>query len=92
MTVWMALTCPSCQSTDVVRNGKTRQGKQRYLCRNIECHRCTFIADYTHNGYKPEVKQTITEMAINGSGIRDTARVLSISTHTVMKELKKKNL
>ncbi len=91
MTVWIAVTCPSCNSTDVIRNGKTRQGKQRYLCRNQECPRCTFIADYTHNGYKPEVKRKITEMAVNGSGIRDTARVLSISTHTVMKELKKKN-
>jgi transposase-like protein len=30
-------------------------------------------------------------MAVNSSGIRDTARVLKISTHTVMSELKKKN-
>ncbi|WP_028954006.1 IS1-like element transposase [Synechocystis sp. PCC 7509] len=28
-------------------------------------------------------------MALNGSGIRDTARVLHISTSTVIKELKK---
>ena len=91
MTVWIAVTCPGCHSTDVVRNGKSRQGKQRYRCRNSECPRCTFIRDYDHNGYKPEVKQKISEMAVNGSGIRDTARVLSISTHTVMKELKKKN-
>ena len=31
-------------------------------------------------------------MAVYGSGIRDTARVLSISTNTVMKELKKESL
>ena len=91
MTVWIAVTCPSCHSTDIVKNGKSKQGKQRYCCRNHQCPRCTFILDYTHNGYKPEVKQTISEMAVNGSGIRDTARVLSISTHTVMKELKKKS-
>ena len=30
-------------------------------------------------------------MAINGSGIRDTARVLKISTTTVMETLKKKS-
>ena len=29
-------------------------------------------------------------MAINGSGVRDTARVLNISASTVMSELKKK--
>ena len=28
-------------------------------------------------------------MAVNGSGVRDTARVLKISTNTVLKELKK---
>ena len=31
-------------------------------------------------------------MALNGSGIRDTSRVLGISTNTVMSELKKNNL
>jgi len=90
MTVWIAVTCPDCNSTDIVKNGKTPQGKQRYLCRNAQCLRRTFIRDYTHDGYKREVKQKIAEMAVNGSGIRDTARVLSISTHTVMKELKKR--
>lgn len=85
MTVWIAVTCPGCKSTNVVKNGKSRQGKQRYRCRNCECPRCTFILDYEQNGNKPEVKQKITEMAVNGSGIRDTARVLSVSTYTVMK-------
>jgi transposase-like protein len=31
-------------------------------------------------------------MAMNASGIRDTARVLKISATTVISELKKKNL
>ena len=38
----------------------------------------------------PEVKRKIIEMAVNGSGIRETARVLDISTATVINELKKK--
>ena len=37
MTVWIAVTCSGCHSTDVIRNGKTSNGKQRYLCRNNEC-------------------------------------------------------
>ena len=32
------------------------------------------------------------DMAMNASGIRDTARVLHVSPTTVIKELKKKNL
>jgi transposase-like protein len=36
------------------------------------------------------VKKQVTEMALNGSGVRDTARVLGISKDTVLSELKKK--
>jgi transposase-like protein len=36
-----------------------------------------------------EVKAQISDMAVNGSGIRDTARVLKISPTTVIEELKK---
>ncbi len=38
----------------------------------------------------PEIKAQIIDMALHGSGIRDTARVLGISIDTVMNELKKK--
>jgi transposase-like protein len=34
----------------------------------------------------------IVEMALNASGIRDTARVLHVSPTTVIKELKKRQL
>jgi hypothetical protein len=33
----------------------------------------------------------LSDMAVNGSGIRDPARVLKISPTTVIEELKKKN-
>jgi transposase-like protein len=54
------------------------------------CERGTFICDYSYAGYSLQVKQQIGEMAINGSGIRDTARVLGISPTTVIENLKKK--
>jgi IS1 family transposase len=44
---------------------------------------------YSYNGRLPEVKQQVVDMALNGSGIRDTARVLKISPSTVIKTLKK---
>ena len=37
------------------------------------------------------IKQQIVDMAMNASGIRDTARVLHVSPTTVIKELKKKS-
>jgi len=44
--------------------------------------------DYTYPGQSPEVKRQIVDMAMNASGIRDTARVLHVSPNTVIKELK----
>ena len=81
------LHCPHCQSTDMVRCGNTRQGKQRYRCRECrEGRGRTFLLDYSDAGQSPQVKEKIVEMAMNASGIRDTARVLKISPNTVMKE------
>jgi insertion element IS1 protein InsB len=81
--------CPSCSSDDVVRQGQSSEGKQRYKCRNPECCCSTLIRHYTYRGYLPQVKQEIVEMALNGSGIPDTTRVLKISRTTVMETLKK---
>jgi insertion element IS1 protein InsB len=81
--------CPECGSNDVVKHGRSQAGKQRYQCRNSECQRSPFIQAYAYRGYRPEVNPQITEMAMNGSGIRDTARVLKISPTTVIEALKK---
>ncbi|MBD3886830.1 IS1 family transposase [Phormidium tenue FACHB-886] len=83
--------CPDCGSDDVVKHGRSEAGKQRYKCRNSECRRSTFIQAYGYRGYLPEVKQQIADMALNGSGIRDTARVLRTSPTTVIEELKKRS-
>ena len=82
--------CPTCGSNDVVKHGQSETGKQRYKCRNSECNRSTFMRDYIYRGYLPDVKQQIADMAVNGSGIRDTARVLKISPTTVIEALKKR--
>jgi transposase-like protein len=38
------------------------------------------------------MKQQVIDMSLNGSGVRDMARVLGISPTTVIHELKKKGL
>lgn len=83
--------CPECNSTDIVKHGQLASGQQRYRCRNGACARVTFIGHYQNRGYMLEVKEAVVEMALNGSGIRDTARVLKISPSTVISELKKRN-
>ena len=80
-----------CQGTDIVKHGKSKQGKQRYKCRETAGDRRTFILHYADHGQSRLVKQQIVDMALNGSGVRDTARVLHVSPSTVIRKLKKKN-
>ena len=89
--VLIPVSCPQCGETHVVKRGRTEQGKQRYLCVNPDCPKKTFLLDYSYNGALPDVKAKVIAMAVNGSGIRDTARVLEISPTTVIGEIKKKN-
>ena len=81
---------PYCQGTDIVRHGTTPEGKQRYRCRACPDHGRTFLLEYAYAGHSPDVKRQIVDMALNASGIRDTARVLHVSPTTVLKELKKR--
>ena len=82
--------CPECESQEVARYGWQANGEQRYRCNNGDCERRIFLGRYHHRGRLPAVKRQIVDMALNGSGIRDTARVLGVSAMTVMSTLKKK--
>ena len=83
---------PNCQGEQIGRRGKTDTGKQRYRCQNEECSHQSFLLDPAYKGRLPEIKQQGIEMSLNGSGIRDTARVLQISMATVINALKKRGL
>ena len=85
-----AIRCPHCYSEAVVKYGQASNGKARYRCQRAdECGR-TFLRAYAYPGRTPQVKRQIVEMALNGSGVRDTARVLQVSPSTVISELKKR--
>jgi transposase-like protein len=87
------LHCPYCRETDIVKHGLSSEGKQRYRCRACcEGRGRTFLLEYTYAGQSSAVKQQIVDMALNASGIRDTARVLHVSPTTVINELKKRRL
>lgn len=92
MSVLIALKCSHCQSEEVIRHGKSSNGKQRFRCLNAECPYQTFSLDLAYPGRQREVKQQIVEMTLNGSGVRDISRVLRVSSATVLKELKKNSV
>ena len=52
----------------------------------VACRYCQINCCY--NAHKPGTKEKIVDMAMNGSGVRDTGRVLKISISTVMSTLK----
>jgi insertion element IS1 protein InsB len=86
----VAVQCPECSRPAVVKYGQQPNGEQRYRCNNPSCQRRIFLLQYHNPGWVPGVKQHMVEMALNGSGIRDTARVLGVSPTTVTTTLKKK--
>ena len=81
--------CPHCHSSEVIKAGKQANGTQRYQCQNGRCTRRIFLLQYQDRGRVPEIRRQVVDMALNGSGIRDTARVLRISPTTVIAVLKK---
>ena len=86
----IAVSCPDCHSTQVIRAGKQPNGTQRYRCQNPTCERTIFQLTHVAHGRLPETQRQIVEMTLNGSGIRDTARVLRVSPVTVLRVLKKR--
>ncbi len=77
--------CKYCGCSDVVRYG-TQNGVQRLRCK--DCKRI-FKNEYMYMANETGIKEQIVDMAINGSGIRDTGRVLGIAKNTVIAALKK---
>ncbi len=73
-----------------MKSGRNAHGTQRYRCQNPACKTKTFMLEYRYRAYQLGIKEQAVEMAINGSGIRDTARVLHINKNTVISTLKKK--
>ncbi len=77
-----SITCPACSSLNIKKNGINKQRKQRYRCK-----RCgkQFIVKYSYRAYLKHIRELIVPMSLNGSGIRDTARVLRVSATTVIR-------
>ena len=89
MKQYIQIACPHCDGEDLVTNGHSENGIQRYRCKRC---RKSFQWEYRSRAWLPEVKQQIVEQTLNSSGIRDISRNLGIAKNTVIAELKKKSL
>ena len=68
--------CRYCESESIYKHGYARSGEPRYRCR--DCQR-SFQLYYHNVANRDGFPETIVEMEINGSGVRDTSRVLGVS-------------
>jgi len=89
MTYYQEIVCPDCGNNHIMKAGRSASGVQRYRCDNAECTTKSFMLEYRYRAYEPGIKAQLVDMAINGSDIRDTARVLKIDKNTVISTLKK---
>lgn len=79
----MKIKCNFCSGT-CIKNGFQSNGTQRYKC--SVCKRRQ-QSDYCYNAYKNNINQDIIQFTKEGLGIRSTARILQISTTTLLKRI-----
>ena len=84
--VTLTLSCLHCTSTDVMRFGRTRTGKQRY-----RCHACgrTFCDNPTPRQTDPVRKEQILAAYQERASMRGVARIFGVSRNTLAGWLKK---
>ena len=75
MSCSVEVHCPDCGSDQIGRAGRSAHGEQRYRCADPDGSVTTFMLKYRYKAYEPGMKRQVVDMALNGSGVRDTARV-----------------
>ena len=90
MKITIELTCPRCQSANIVKNGHKINKKQNYLCK--DCNR-QFIGDHAliYKGCHSGLIHKILLMLSLGTGIRDIAKIENISIKKVLSVLANSN-
>ncbi|QGR15985.1 transposase [Sulfurisphaera ohwakuensis] len=81
----MAIRCIYCGSTDVIKYGKTRTGKQLYYCKS--CNKYWVKGGIFHR-YPKEVKDMIVRIILEGKSVKEVSKEFNIPVATIYKWLK----
>src|SRR5438128_4955 len=84
--VTVNLTCRHCGGENIVRNGLTADGKQRFLCR--DCGRRS-RENPQPNGYTEQEREEILRAYHERSSLRGLARTFGVERNTVSGWIKK---
>jgi IS1 family transposase/transposase-like protein len=79
------INCTKCNSPNAIKKG-LRNNKQRFYCK--DCSK-RFQSNYTYKAYKSETNKFISTLLKESCGVRSIARILHISTKTVLSRILK---
>ena len=82
----VAYECTGCGSLDIVKNGRTKKGKQKFRCNTCGSYG-TLNPEIK---YSPERKDEILRAYHERSSLRGLERTFGVARQTVAKWLKKK--
>lgn len=85
--VLIILQCPFCKSNNMVRNGHSPNGKQKYRCR--DCKRQT-RENPSPRGYSEEEKEKILQAYEERNSLRSLKRTFGVERNTVSKWIKQR--
>lgn len=77
MTGYQKIVCPECGGKHIRKAGYSASGEQRYHSDNPDCSIKSFMLTDRYQAYQSGMKERLVDMAINSSGIRDTAVCLT---------------
>lgn len=78
--------CTSCGTLDIVKNGRTKKGKQKFRCNSCDAYG-TLNPEVK---YPPERKEEILRAYHERSSLRGLERTFGVARQTVAQWLKKK--
>jgi transposase-like protein len=89
LPITVTLTCPHCQSEDLVKYGFAPDGRQRFRCKTCKKqHR----ENPRTNAYSPEEKEIIIKASQEPLSLRGVERTFGVNRATVSIWIKKKQI
>lgn len=87
--ITITIHCPHCKSDALVRNGRSPNCKQKYLCR--ACHRQS-RENPTPHAYSDKHREEILRAYEERSSLRGLERTIEVSRNSVIAWFKKKRM
>ena len=83
------VTCPECNSSNIVKYGKIHNGKQRYRCH--DCHR-QFVPTATKKCISDEQKSLVDKLLLERLSLAAISRIAGISESWIQRYVNNKSI